>query len=607
LRSRQAFLSIGKAHLARADLCLSGGDGRFARALLEFGEGADLLVELRLRLRNRALQVGRVELRQGLTSMRERWDSMRLATRVTLWYTLLLGALLIVVGVVVAGAVSRWVQAETMTQLTMKAQLVRLALTTVAASAPNDQVFASGAARVLNEVLGRDIQGSVWAADGRLIARSEGFYFPEESPGGGIGVFTFDEMGLPTEPSLATTVMIGQATDAEPGTANYAVLRQHLAESGGARFAMVVLTLNDLPEHLVGTSTAYPDVPPLARAGVRPAGAMFALTASSGRETAAVTSVLSTLGLAGVAAVLLGAIIAQRIARRGLQPLEAVVSASQRMAAGELDTRVPVPPGRDEVGRLARAFNDMASQLDAAFAAQRAFVADASHELRTPLAALRGQVDVLRRALRDEPVDADRLADSLRRELARLSRLVDDLLVLARLEAVGPAALAPKSVDVCSVAADVCAQVAALPAARQRQIRLDAPGPVRITADSERLHQVLLNLVDNAVKYTPPGGCVAVRVERAARGARIAVQDSGPGIADADLPHLFDRFYRAESGRRGGAGLGLAIARAIVAAHGGHISAANSPRGGAIFSVEIPSLTAANATGTSHDVLGAAR
>src|SRR5262249_56299055 len=103
----------------------------------------------------------------------------------------------------------------------------------------------------------------------------------------------------------------------------------------------------------------------------------------------------------------LGAIIARGIARRGLRPLETLAAASQRLAAGELDARVPIPARQDEVGRLAQAFNDMASQLDAAFAAQRAFVADASHELRTPLAALRGQVDVLRRALHDEPADAD--------------------------------------------------------------------------------------------------------------------------------------------------------------------------------------------------------
>ena len=235
----------------------------------------------------------------------------------------------------------------------------------------------------------------------------------------------------------------------------------------------------------------------------------------------------------------------------------------------------------------------MAVQLDSAFTAQRAFVADASHELRTPLAALRGQVDVMRRALPVEPADADRLATSMRRELARLSRLVDDLLVLARLDALGSAALALRSVDVCSVAEDVRAQVVALPTAKDQEVKLETRGSVRITADGERLHQVLLNLVANAVEHTPGGGTVSLAVAPSQSGAHIEVRDTGPGIPSSHLESIFDRFYRVDGARgrsdANGAGLGLSIARAIVEAHGGTIAATNRPLGGATFTVEIPS------------------
>jgi signal transduction histidine kinase len=148
-------------------------------------------------------------------------------------------------------------------------------------------------------------------------------------------------------------------------------------------------------------------------------------------------------------------------------------------------------------------------------------------------------------------------------------------------------------VDVVRVAEDVCAQVRALPAATGRDIHLDMDLPVRIIADGERLHQVLLNLLANAVEHTPAGGCAAICVQPSADGAHVVVSDTGPGIPDSQIGLIFDRFYRVDGIRRrsdgGGAGLGLAIARAIVEAHGGVIRAANRPEGGAAFSVDIPS------------------
>ena len=525
--------------------------------------------------------------------LRAHWSRTSVVTRVTLWYTLLLACVLVVVGVVVAGTLSRWIEADTLSQLGTQGQEVRVAL---AAVAQTGEPFPVSAQRVLNDVLGRDVQGSVWATDGRLIARSEGFFFPQEKllpPSDAASAKRI--VALPAKPALASSDKIGLLSDRLYVNVN--MVRDTVPGISGDRVAMLVLPLDGVPDDLVATSVAFPEVPPL-NLKLTPLGengqrAMIALGVSMNREAAAQTTVLTVVALAGVVALVLGAFIARRIVRHSLRPIDALAAASQRMAGGDLATRVSVPPGDNEIGRLAQSFNEMAVQLDSAFAAQRAFVADASHELRTPLAALRGQVDVMRRALPAQPADADKLASSMRRELARLSRLVDDLLVLARLDALGAAALSPRSVDVCSVAQDVCAQVRALPSAKDREIQLESCGPVRITADGERLHQVLLNLLANAVEHTPPGGNASVFVSPSDVGAQVVVRDSGPGIPASHLPNIFERFYRVDGIRQrvdgGGAGLGLSIARAIVEAHGGAIRAANCADGGAVFTVDIPS------------------
>jgi signal transduction histidine kinase len=526
-----------------------------------------------------------------------------LSTRVTLWYTLLLAVVLAVLGVLMFGTLTRWIEAESMNQLGQQARDVRVALI---AAAQTGEPFSISATRVLNEVLGRDVQGSVWAADGHLIARSDGFYFPQEitKPAGEAVAARYVNWNLPAQPSLASSDAIGQLSDKL--FVNVEVAGGTVASTGQNRVAMLLFSLEGVPDDLVATPDAYPDVPPLvlpAMPNGGPRRAVIALTTSFDREAASITSVLVVMAAAGILILGSAAYIARRIVRHGLRAIDAMASASQRLAEGDLSTRVPVPGGSDEIARLASAFNDMAVQLDSAFTAQRAFVADASHELRTPLAALRGQVDVMRRAISEQPADADRLATSMRRELARLSRLVEDLLVLARLDALGRAALSPRSVDVCSVAEDVYAQVTALPAARDRDVRLERNGAVRIIADGERLHQVLLNLLANAVEHTPPGGCATLSVMPSRDGAYVEVRDTGAGIPSDHLARIFDRFYRADGTRHGGgAGLGLAIARAIVEAHGGRIVAANRAEGGASFTVEIPTWWSWSATCAGHEL-----
>jgi two-component system OmpR family sensor kinase len=263
-----------------------------------------------------------------------------------------------------------------------------------------------------------------------------------------------------------------------------------------------------------------------------------------------------------------------------------------RLAEGDLTTRVEVPESQDEVGDLARAFNHMAEQLEAAFTAQRAFVADASHELRTPLHALGGQIDVQLRVMESRPDEARRLAGFMRREVDRLSGLVEDLLVLARLEAQGAEALQFHVLDLGDVARDVFEQSRALPTLDGRHIELEVDeGHIPVCGDPHRLHQVLLNLTTNGLQYAPDRTSIKLAVHRRDGVACVQVSDQGPGVPPEHLRHVFDRFYRTDSARArlsGGAGLGLAIAQAIVEVHGGRISATNAPTGGAVFTVILP-------------------
>src|SRR5262245_33913978 len=303
----------------------------------------------------------------------------------------------------------------------------------------------------------------------------------------------------------------------------------------------------------------------------------------------------------GVGATLLIALlVGLPLTRLGLRPLRAVAVASRRLAEGDLSVRVTPPTSHDEVGDLGHAFNEMAERLEAAFATQRAFVADASHELRTPLTALGGQLDVLLRAAREHPAEAEQLARTMRGEVNRMNRLVEELLTLARLDAKGAAALQLGRVDLGAVARDVYEEARALPAARDKQVHLEGEATIVVSGDAARLHQVLLNLTVNALQHTPASQAIWLSLERRNGDALAVVRDSGPGIPTEHLPHVFDRFYRADGARsresghgRGretsnGAGLGLAIARAIAQAHGGTLTAANARKGGAVFTLTLP-------------------
>jgi two-component system OmpR family sensor kinase len=280
-----------------------------------------------------------------------------------------------------------------------------------------------------------------------------------------------------------------------------------------------------------------------------------------------------------------------RATRAALKPLDGVVRAARRIGEGKLDERLRLRR-QDEIGALGHAFDAMLDRLAEVLAAQRRFVADAAHELRTPLTALGGMVEMLQLgADRGDQATVRRMLDSMDREIARLGRLVGDLLTLSRLDASQPLALA--RLDLAPLVADVAHQTQLLASGREVQSRLEASPAV--DGDADRLRQVLLNLTDNALKFTPPAGRIELRLDQIDGRARVAVADTGSGIPADVLPRVTRRFVRGDASRAratGGSGLGLAIAREIVEAHGGDLAIESQVGRGTTAIVSLPLSTA---------------
>ncbi len=302
------------------------------------------------------------------------------------------------------------------------------------------------------------------------------------------------------------------------------------------------------------------------------------------------------LGLLGVGATLT-ALLIFRPAHKRLRTLE---QAARALGEGTTDVRA-TETGGDEVSSLARTFNRMAIDLDSRAAAltqsdraRRQLLADVSHELMTPLSAIRGYVETL--GMTDVPLDQEtrkRYLEIVEQETHKLEAIIGDLLDLARLEGGGDK-LRTEPVSV----GDLFKRVSDRhqPAIRDRGITLDfdiGAGTPNILGDAARLEQALQNLAANAIRHTPSGGCVSLQALPADAGVRIVVRDTGPGIPAEHLSRLFDRFYKVDAARAGtavpsGSGLGLSIVRAIVERHGGTVSAANAPEGGAVFELRLP-------------------
>ena len=299
-------------------------------------------------------------------------------------------------------------------------------------------------------------------------------------------------------------------------------------------------------------------------------------------------------GLIGLGVVAATAVIALLIIRIGLRPLEMMGSVAEDIAAGDLSRRVePATPGT-EIGRLGMALNGMLIQIEAAFEHRKAselrlrrFIADASHELRTPLTSIRGYSEMLRLGASESPQDAELARRRIEEESVRMSVLVDDMLLIARLDQGRP--LDRKPVDLAGIARDAAADARAV--AAQRAITVSAASPVLVEGDDTRLRQVLGNLVRNALVHTPQQSPIELSVSTEDSVGRVSVTDHGAGLGPEELDRIFEPFYRADPSRSrdsGGAGLGLSIVSAVVSAHGGHVSVKETSGGGLTFEVELP-------------------
>lgn len=290
------------------------------------------------------------------------------------------------------------------------------------------------------------------------------------------------------------------------------------------------------------------------------------------------------------------ALLSWWMVRRGLRPLERMGDTAEAIAGGDLTRRVEPADPRTEVGRLGMALNTMLAQIESGFSERlaseerlRRFLADASHELRTPITSIRGYAELFRRGASERPED---LAVSIRRieqEAARMGTLVEDMLLLARLDQRRPLEAAP--IDVAALAADAVQDARVADPARA--IALAAPSPVMILGDGDRLRQVISNLISNALAHTPAGSPVDIDVLAADGWARLEVADRGRGLAPGDAARVFEPFFRADQGRsrdEGGSGLGLSIVAAIASAHGGRVEVEPRSGGGSVFRVWLPSL-----------------
>jgi heavy metal sensor kinase len=278
------------------------------------------------------------------------------------------------------------------------------------------------------------------------------------------------------------------------------------------------------------------------------------------------------------------------MSRRALSPVEKVIDAAESIGAKNLASRLVVPATGDELQRLSETLNSMLARIESAFNRVSQFTADASHELRTPLAILRTRAELALRRPRSE-AEYREVLQHLLHGLERTSDLVDRLMLLARADS-GAQILQRSTLDLDLILKRVCEQGATLAAAKNLRFRTELePQGVPVEGDPDFLERLFLILIDNAIKYTPTHGEVAVSSALAGPFAIVAVRDSGIGISDVDLPNLFERFYRADKARSresGGSGLGLAIGRWIAEAHDGVIEVESTPGEGATFRVRLP-------------------
>jgi two-component system, OmpR family, sensor kinase len=408
------------------------------------------------------------------------------------------------------------------------------------------------------------------------------YYFGELDPGDDtVRIFATPDLGEGT--AALPDIDAAQARAAAAGSDHYFTVG---SDGDGPRYRVRATRDDDGDRHGATTSASESE---------NDSGRINVVAASLADTDATVSRLVAVeVATTGVVLTLLG-LVAFWVLRLGVRPLKEMTRAAT-VIADDISHRVPSAPEGTEAAELGTALNRMLGRIETSFAEQQAtedrlrqFVADASHELRTPVTTIRGYAELHRRGALDDP---DELAQAMRRtesEAERMARLVDDMLLLARLDQGRPVERRP--VDLGVLAIDAASDARAV--APERTVRAQTEEGVVVEGDEHRLRQVLANLVRNALVHTPPWAIVRVSVRREPDGgpAVAEVADDGPGMSRDQAAHAFDRFYRADSGRardRGGSGLGLAIVQAIANAHGGRATLATAPGGGTRVRVELP-------------------
>jgi heavy metal sensor kinase len=282
------------------------------------------------------------------------------------------------------------------------------------------------------------------------------------------------------------------------------------------------------------------------------------------------------------------------LSRRAMQPVYEITNAARRISERNLSDRLVVPEPRDELRQLSETLNDMLARLERAFNNITRFTADASHELRTPVAMIRTTAEHILQRERTVP-EYQQLVGQILLESETTSDLIAKLLALARADE-RPWNSAREPIDLCKLVSELATSLQVI--ANQSDLQLNvcvADGPLIVQGDPNEVRNLVLIILDNAMKYTPAGGSVGMQVENAGKSVSLRIQDSGPGISEEDLPHIFERFYRADRARSrdtGGVGLGLSIAKSIAEAHGARIAVSSIAGNGSTFSVSFPSASA---------------
>jgi heavy metal sensor kinase len=280
-------------------------------------------------------------------------------------------------------------------------------------------------------------------------------------------------------------------------------------------------------------------------------------------------------------------IIGAFLAKIALKPVDRIIKDMRQITAENLKNRIIIPETKDEIKRLADTFNDMLARLENAFSSQRRFIEDLAHELKTPLAILKGEMEVALKKIRSAKEYGDILNSGLE-EVNRINSVVENLLIFARFEN-ETIMLKTKILDITILLNDIVNDIKILAMQKNIGIFISAQEKITVLGDEDKLRRLFLNVLDNAIKYTPLGGKVDISVTKKNNFVQIKVSDTGIGIPEKEISHIFDRFYQVnKSGHKGGFGLGLSIARSIVEAHKGRIEAESVLSRGTAFIISLP-------------------